>query len=291
MRYEGPIYRPPSEAESLLIQATVGCPHNKCTFCMVYKDGVPFKVRPTAEIKADLAAAREIYGDRVRTIFFPAGNTIAMPTAALEEICRHSYRFFPHLERITIYGSAQYIRQKGLDKLRLLAQAGLNRIHVGLESGDDEILTRIRKGSTREVQIAGGQLLRQAGIEVSEYVILGIGGQERTAQHAAASASAINAIQPHYLRLRTFIPKINTSLLAEVLDGRFQMLSPHGAIRETRALLEGVTVSTRVTSDHYTNYVNVEGRFPEDKEKMLQVLDAALLRPETDFRPFFVGHQ
>jgi radical SAM superfamily enzyme YgiQ (UPF0313 family) len=226
MRYEGPIYRPPSEADSLLIQATVGCPHNKCTFCMVYKDGVPFKVRPTAQIKADLAEARHIYGDRVQTIFFPAGNTIAMPTAALAEICRQSYSLFPQLQRVSVYGSAQYIYQKGLDKLRLLAASGLTRIHVGLESGDDEILTRIKKGSTRELQIAAGQLVRQAGIELSEYVMLGIGSQERTAQHAAATAAAINAIQPHYLRLRTFVPKINTPLLTEVSDGRFQMLPP-----------------------------------------------------------------
>ena len=291
MRYEGPIYRPPSEADSLLIQATVGCPHNKCTFCMVYKDGVPFKVRPTAEIKADLAEARQICGDRVKTIFFPAGNTIAMPTTALAEICRYSYSLFPHLNRLTVYGSAQYIRAKGLDKLRRLAQAGLSRIHVGLESGDDEILTRIRKGSSREVQIAAGQMLRQAGLEVSEYVMLGIGGMERTARHAAATATAVNAIEPHYVRLRTFIPKINTPLLAEVLDGRFQMLAPHGVIRETMALLEGITVPTQVTSDHYTNYINIEGRWPEDKEKLLQVLEAALLRPEADFRPFFIGQQ
>ena len=242
MHYKGPIYRPPSEADSLLIQATVGCPHNKCTFCMVYKDGVPFKIRATDDIKADLAAAREIYGDRVRTIFFPAGNTIAMPTLALAEICRYSYRLFPRLQRLTIYGSAQYIRQKGLPNLRLLAQAGLSRIHVGLESGDDEILTRIRKGSSREEQIAAGQMLRQASIEVSEYVMLGIGGQERSLQHAAATATAINAIRPNFLRLRTFVPKIKTPLLAEVLDGRFRMLTPHEVIRETMALLVGISV-------------------------------------------------
>jgi radical SAM superfamily enzyme YgiQ (UPF0313 family) len=258
---------------------------------MVYKDGVPYKVRPTAEIKADLAEAREIYGDRLRTIFFPAGNSIAMPTEALAEICQYSYELFSRLKRFTGYGSAQYIRAKGLAKLRLLAQAGLRRIHVGLESGDADILARIRKGSTREVQIAAGQMLREAGIEVSEYVMLGIGGQERTGQHAAATASAINSIQPHYLRLRTFVPKINTPLLDEVLEGSFKMLSPHEVIRETMALLDGVTTSTQISSDHYTNYVNVQGRLPEDKESMLRILDAALQRPESDFRPFFVGRQ
>ncbi|MGQ9922009.1 MAG: radical SAM protein [Desulfobacca sp.] len=291
MRYEGPIYRPPSEADSLLIQATVGCPHNKCTFCMVYKDGVPFKIRPTAEIMADLEEAYALYGDRVRTIFFPAGNTIAMPTPALAEICRFSRSLFPHLQRLTVYGSAQYIQQKGLQQLQQLADAGLSRVHVGLESGDDEILKHIRKGSTREVQIAAGQMLRQAGIEVSEYVILGIGGQERSAAHAAATASAINAIRPHFLRLRTFVPKINTPLLEDVLAGRFQMLSPHGVIRETMALLKGISVPTVVTSDHYTNYVDVTGCLPEDREKLLGVLAAALERPESDFRPFFIGTQ
>lgn len=291
MRYEGPIYRPPSEADSLLIQATVGCPHNKCTFCMVYKDGVPFKIRPTAEIKADLEEARALYGDGVRTIFLPAGNTIAMPTAALAEICRYSYSLFLRLTRITVYGSAQFIQQKGLERLKQLAAAGLSRVHVGLESGNDEILRRIRKGSTREVQIAAGQMLREAGIEVSAYVILGIGGQEKSAAHAAATASAINAIQPHFLRLRTFVPKINTPLLEDVLAGRFQMLSPHGIIRETMALLTGISVPTIVASDHYTNYVNVAGQLPDDKDKMLQVLQTALQRPESDFRPFFIGTQ
>lgn len=291
MHYEGPIYRPPSEADSLLIQATVGCPHNKCTFCMVYKDGVPFKVRPTADIKADLDEARAIYGDQVRTLFFPAGNTIAMPTDALIDICRYSRRLFPRLARLTVYGSAQYIFQKGPTRLRQLAEAGLSRVHVGLESGDDTILQEIRKGSSREVQIAAGQMLREAAIEVSEYVILGIGGQERSAAHAAATASAINAIRPHFLRLRTFVPKINTPLLADVLAGRFQMVSPHGVIRETMALLEGITVPTLITSDHYTNYVDVHGHLPEDKVRLLQILAAALDQPESDFRPFFIGTQ
>ena len=291
MHYEGPIYRPPSEAGSLLIQATVGCPHNKCTFCMVYKDGVPFKVRSVAAIRADLEEARRLYGDRVRTIFFPAGNTIAMPTPALAAVCRLSRQIFPQATRLTVYGSAQYIYHKGLEQLRELAAAGLSRVHVGLESGDDEILRRVRKGSTRAVQIAAGQLLRQVGIEVSEYVMLGIGGRERSRVHAAATASAINAIVPHFVRLRTFVPKIRTPLLEEVLAGRFQMLSPHEVIRETMALLTAITVPTVVTSDHYTNYVEVSGRLPEDREAMLAELKAALARPESDFRPFFIGTQ
>jgi radical SAM superfamily enzyme YgiQ (UPF0313 family) len=291
MRYEGPIYRPPSEADSLLVQATVGCPHNLCTFCMVYKSGIKFKVRPVAEIKADLDEAAATYGRAVRTIFFPAGNTIAMPAAALAEICRYSYARFPHLHRITVYGSSQYIHRKGPDQLKNLAQAGLGRIHVGVESGDDVILTRIRKGATARDHIAAGQMARAAGIEINAYVMLGIGGQDRSAAHARETARVINEMQPEVVRLRTFVPKINTPLLAEVQAGRFQMLGPHQVLTETMALLEQITTSTRVASDHYTNYLEVDGRWPEDREAMLVGLRRALSRDESTFRPFFIGTQ
>lgn len=291
MRYEGPIYRPPSEADSLLIQATVGCPHNQCTFCLVYKKGIRFKVRPTAAIMEDLEEACKVYGPAVRTLFLPAGNTIAMPTAPLAAICRHSYALFPRLRRITVYGSAQYICQKGPDQLRTLSAAGLKRIHVGLESGDDIVLSRVHKGATRAQQITAGQLVRAAGMELSEYVVLGLGGRERTQEHIAATASAINAIQPDFLRLRTLVPKIDTPLLAEIQAGQFQMLTPHEVIRETLHLIEQVTVPTQVVSDHYTNYVNIAGRLPEDKPRLLEILIQALRQDESSFRPFFIGTQ
>ncbi|MGO9578750.1 MAG: radical SAM protein [Desulfobaccales bacterium] len=291
MRYDGPIYRPPSEADSLLVQATVGCPHNLCTFCMVYKDGVRFKVRPVAEIKADLDEAAATSGPRVRTLFFPAGNTIAMPAANLAEICRYSHTLFPRLERITVYGSSQYICRKVPDSLQELAQAGLGRIHVGVESGDDVILTRIRKGATARDHINAGQMARAAGIEINAYVILGIGGRDRSETHARETARVINAMQPAVVRLRTFVPKINTPLLADVQAGRFAMLSPHQVLAETLALLEGITVPTQVTSDHYTNYIEVAGRLPEDRDAMLETLRQALARDESTFRPFFIGTQ
>ncbi len=291
MRYEGPIYRPPSEADSLLIQATVGCPHNKCTFCMVYKRGPRYKVRPVAEIKEDMDAAARIYGRSVRTLFFPAGNTIAMPTDDLAEICDYARRLFPALERITVYGSSQYIHKKGLKDLRRLREAGLSRIHVGLESGDDVVLARIKKGTTRRQQIEAGLMVKEAGIELSEYVILGIGGKERSTEHALQTASALNRIAPHFVRLRTFVPKINTLLLHQIRKGRFRMLGPHGVLKETRLLLENLDVPTMVYSDHYTNYIQVEGPLPETKERMLALIDQALQRDERSFRPFFVGTQ
>ncbi|MFZ5449126.1 MAG: radical SAM protein [Thermodesulfobacteriota bacterium] len=291
MRYEGPIYRPPSEADSLLVQATVGCPHNLCTFCMVYKDGVKFKVRPVAEIKADLDKAAGIYGPQVRTLFFPAGNTIAMPTANLAEICRYAYVRFPHLQRVTVYGSSHFIRRKGPDQLKALAEAGLRRIHVGVESGDDTILTRIKKGAAAADHIAAGQLARAAGIEINAYVILGIGGADRSQSHVRETARVINAMQPDVVRLRTFVPKVNTPLLADVQAGRFKMLGPHQVLAETMTLLELLAIPTVVASDHYTNYLDVAGHLPEDREAMMERLRQALRRDESTFRPFFVGTQ
>lgn len=291
MRYEGPIYRPPSEADSLLIQATVGCPHNKCTFCMVYKKGPPFKVRPVEEIHEDLEEAHRVYGDRFRTLFFPAGNTIAMPTQELASICRFARERFPLIERITIYGSSPYIARKGPGDLERIGDCGLSRIHAGLESGDDVVLQRVKKGTTAREQIEAGRWVKEAGMELSEYVILGLGGLDRTKEHALATASAINEIEPHFVRLRTLVPKINTLLLHQLKRGEFKLLNPHQVLKETRTLIENIHCQTVLTSDHYTNYINVEGRLPGDKRRMLREIDMALKWDEGDFRPFFIGKQ
>lgn len=291
MRYEGPIYRPPSEADSLLIQATVGCPHNKCAFCMIYKKGPPYRVRPVQDICDDIDAARDFYGENVSTLFFPSGNTIAMPTRDLAAICRHASETFPALQRITVYGSSQYILKKGLANLVDLREAGLSRIHVGLESGDDEVLRRVKKGTTAADQIAAGGLVRGAGIELSEYVILGLGGAERSTPHALQTAAALNAIAPDFVRLRTLVPKINTLLLHEIQKGRFQLLSPHDVLRETRQLVEGLECHTFLTSDHYSNYLDLNGPMPEAQGRFLDEIDRALKWDENRFRPTFIGTQ
>ncbi len=289
MRYEGPIYRPPSEANSLLIQATVGCPHNKCTFCMVYKKGPPYRVRPVRDICEDIVEARKIYGSGVKTLFFPAGNTIAMPTEELAEICRFARKQFPGLERITVYGSSKYIVKKGLEGLKKLKRAGLSRIHVGLESGDDEVLRRVKKGTTAAEQIQAGKMVKEAGIELSEYVILGLGGEERTEEHAIKTAEVLNEIEPDFVRLRTLVPKINTLLLHQIKKGRFRILGPHGILRETKLLLDHLDCNTYLTSDHYTNYINLEGKLPEAKGALVEQIDEALKLDESEFRPFFIG--
>jgi radical SAM superfamily enzyme YgiQ (UPF0313 family) len=258
---------------------------------MVYKKGPPFRIRPVQEIRKDLDEAKQVYGSRIRSLFFPAGNTIVMPTDQLAEICTYARACFPGLERITVYGSSKYIFQKGPDELRVLRESGLTRIHVGFESGDDQVLLRIKKGADAATQIQAGIWVREAGIELSAYVILGIGGRDRTLEHALHSAAALNRINPDFIRLRTFLPKINTLLLHQIRKRRFQVLSPHDVLLETKALIEHLEATSEIVSDHYTNYVDIHGRMPRDREKMLQIIDAYLKKDESSFRPLYVGNQ
>lgn len=284
MRYEGTVYRPPSEAGSLLIQATIGCPHNKCTFCKMYK-GTKFRLRPVEEIKEDLLAAQNYYGKFVESLFFPDGNTIIMKTDQLVEIFEYAHSLFPHLKRITVYGSARYVNVKKQEEINRLKEAGLSRIHMGMESGDDEVLKRICKGATAEQVVAAGTKLKNAGIDVSEYYLVGIGGEELTTQHAINSAKALSQFSPDFVRLRTFVPAPGTPLYDDYESGAFKLLSPHQALKEIRLLIENLDCQgTMVLSDHYSNYWDVNGRLPEDKEKMLADIDHALSIDESRFR-------
>ena len=289
LRYTGPIYRPPSEANSLLVQATIGCPWNKCTFCMVYKKGPKFKIRSVNEIKEDLLWAKQKYGSSIETVFFPSGNTIIIKTEDFVEILKYTRKLFPNLKRITIYGSAQYIVKKGLDDLKRIAEAGLSRIHVGLESGDDIVLKHVKKGSTSEIQIKAGQLVKKAGIELSEYVVLGLGGKKRTREHIQETVKVINAIDPDFIRIRTFLPKMNTPILEEIQSGTFQILSPHEVLKETYNLIKKLNVTSQVYSDHYTNYISVNGKLPENRDVMLHTIENAQKRDEKSFREIYIG--
>ncbi len=195
------------------------------------------------------------------------------------------------MKRLTVYGSASYILKKGEQDLRRLADAGLTRIHVGLESGHDRVLSDIKKGAGREGQIRAGMLLNQAGIENNTYVMLGIGGKDMSRAHALQTATALNQIAPHTIRLRTFVPKVGTPLLQKVQKGRFAMAGPHDVLREAKILLENLSIPVRFKSDHYTNYVNLDGDLPADKDRLHQAIEEALACDESRFRPFFIGTQ
>lgn len=289
MRYEGVVYRPPSEANSLIIQATIGCPHNRCAFCSLYKD-TKFKIRPVSDIKEDLAMAQQYYGKEIRSIFFADGNTIIMKTDQLIDIFEHSHSLFPDLERITVYGSARFVNMKSPEDFHRLKKAGLSRVHTGMESGDDIVLARIQKGTTSAEIISAGLKLTEAGIELSEYYLVGIGSIDKTTEHAINSAKTLNAFSPQFIRLRTFIPMPGTKLYDDYKNGTFKLLTPHQALNEVRLLIEHLECENSILlSDHVSNYWNVQGLIPRDKEIMLAEIDKALSIEESYFRPPHIG--
>lgn len=284
MRYTGVIYRPPSEANSIIIQCTIGCPHNMCTFCPMYKD-VNFRIRSVAEIKKDLQLAQMHYGDTAESLFFADGNTILMKTDQLMEILAETRNLFPGLQRITMYGSARYINMKSLEELQRLKDNGLSRIHSGMESGDDIVLARIQKGATAAELVEAGAKVKAAGIELSEYVLIGIGGRDRTRQHAIASANVLNKIDPTFIRVRTFIPIQGTPLYDDYCRGLFGLLTPYEALRETALFVNELNCNSYFYSDHYSNYAYINGRLPVDKQAMLVTVNKLLTVPEDQFRP------
>ena len=279
LRYVGTVYRPPSEAGSLLVQATIGCPHNKCRFCGMYKNK-RFKIRPVAETLQDLDEARKQYGSGARTLFFPDGNSIIIKTAGLLKILERARENFPHLERITMYGSARFLALKSVEELRSLKEAGLGRIHMGLESGDDETLDFMCKGATAEESILAGRKVKDAGLELSLYYLVGIGGRGRLEEHALGSAAAVNRIGPDFIRLRTYYAVPEAPLFKDIQEGRFELPSPLEALRELELFISNLDTRSMLLSDHVSNYLNLSGRLPEDQPELLTELREAINRGE-----------
>jgi len=284
MRYEGTVYRPPSEAGSLIIQATVGCPHNRCAFCAMYSEK-KFKKRPVDEVVEDLEMALETYGSGVRTIFLADGNTAALPTDTLVAIGEAARVRFPHLERITMYGSARFLEKKDRDDWQRIGDAGITRIHSGLESGDEVTLQQIHKGVDPESAARAFNHVMDAGIELSVYLMVGVAGLERWREHAEGSAAVLNRASPDFVRLRTFVPALGTEWCERWQRGDLTLLDAYQALEETRLLVERLEGPTVVMSDHITNFLDVRGRIPEDRETMLDGIDEALEWPSGRFRP------
>ena len=284
MRYQGTVYRPPSEAGSLLIQATIGCPHNRCAFCAMYS-GVSFRKRPLDEIVEDLDLARDAYGPGVRTIFLADGNSAALPTEELVAIGDAARQRFPQLERITMYGSAKFLVKKNRAEWERIAAADITRIHSGLESGDPKTLHEINKGVGPEDAAEAFNHVMQAGIELSVYLMVGVAGIERWREHAVGSAAVLNRASPDFVRLRTFVPMFGTEWCERWQRGELTLLNAHQALAETRLLVERLSGPTVLLSDHISNFLDVHGRVPDDRQLMLETIDEALRLPLDRFRP------
>ena len=279
--YDFPPFRPPSEANSLLLRVTRGCPWNRCAFCSMYKT-VKFEIRDLEEIRGDIEMAGELYGDRVRTVFVADSDSLVTKTETFLEVLKSLYASFPHVERVTSYARAKTLAKKPFDDLEKIRETGLTRLHVGLETGDRELLQEIKKGATAEEMIEAGKKAKWAGFEYSLYVLLGIGGEEKWEQHARGTAEVLNQIDPHFIRVRTFIPQPDSPLYDAMEAGRFQPPGPETILKETKLLLEKLEVTSEFLSDHISNLLPLHGKLPQEKERMVGMADEALRRFKED---------
>lgn len=281
--YDMPPYRPPSEAYSVLIRATRGCPWNLCTFCGMYKEE-RFEIKSVEEIKKDIDAAHAFYGSDIRRVFVGDSDSLVMKTRDLCEVLRYLYEQFPNIERVTSYARAKTIRRKKVEDLITLREAGLTRLHVGLETGDGKLLKFIKKGATPEQMIEGGLKALKAGFELSLYVLLGIGGEDQSQAHALGTAKVLNAVDPHFIRVRTLVPYPGTPIFEQISEGIFTPASPKTILKETLMLVENLNVHSEFLSDHISNLVDLNGRLPDDQPKMIatmrEILSEIEARPE-----------
>ena len=278
MRYDSDtIYRPPGEWRSYLLQCTIGCSHNKCTFCAMYKEK-QFRIRPLEEILEDIDMARDYYGPGVERVFLMDGDAIVMKTQQLLKILEKLYQNFPNLQKVTTYAGPKSTLSKSVAELKELRAAGLTRAYLGVESGSDQVLTAINKGCTAAQMLQAGQNLVKAGIDLWAILILGLTGQDGDwEEHVLSSAKIINDMKPRHLSAMTFAPAKGTALGEDVLAGRFKVCTPDQILEECRMLIEHLDVDPlHFTSNHASNYLPLKGGLPEDREKFLSLIDQAL---------------
>jgi biotin synthase-like enzyme len=333
LRFEqGPI-RPPSEARSLLIRVTRNCPWNRCEFCPVYKgarfsrrsvEEIKADIDTVKEMVATLKRMSwqggfgggihralvqavlqdERYSESFRSValwlyyggesaFLQDANSLVMKTPSLAEVVSHLKQSFPGLKRITSYARSSTLARKSVEELRELKAAGLNRIHVGLESGSDKVLAYVNKGVTARQQIEGGQRVVEAGIELSEYVMPGLGGRSLSREHAVESARVLNAINPDFIRLRSLALPAGTGLRAKWERGEFERPTDEEMVHEVRLFIEHLDgIRSYLASDHILNLLEeVEGRLPDDKPLLLGVIDRYLGLPAEERLLFQLGRR
>jgi len=283
MRYFGSVYRPPSEARSLIVQVTYGCSHNTCAFCSMYKEK-QFRLRPMEEILEDFRMARQAYS-RVGRIFLADGDALIRPAADLERILEYIAELFPECERVTCYASPSSIHKRTPEELKRLRERNLTMVYMGLESGCDAVLKRMRKGHTAADIVAAGQKINAAGIDLSVTAISGLGGVELWREHAMDTAEALSAMKPAYIGLLTLMVEPGTPLYDWVQKGEFTLLDSHQVLEETALLVAQLDCEGAVfRMNHASNYLTLKGTLNEDKQALLKRIHSAM-SGRTDLRP------
>ncbi len=285
MRYHGMVIRPPSEAKSYILQITYGCSHNRCTFCGTYLDK-PFRPRDLDEVLEDIDLAGRMRPN-TRRVFLADGDALVLKTDRLLRILDSVQKTFPHLERVGTYANARDILRKTPAELKTLRERGLGILYIGLESGDDEILKNIEKGATADEMIAAAQKVKAAGMLISVIAILGIGGPKLSERHTIATGRVVSAMNPDYFSMLTLMLVPGTKLHAQHEAGEFELPSPEAMLAELRQVIENLELTRNCVfrTNHASNYLPLKGTLPQDKERLLAMLDSALARGRDALRP------
>jgi radical SAM superfamily enzyme YgiQ (UPF0313 family) len=283
--YVGRIFRPPSEADSLLLQVTTGCSHNRCAFCDMYRDK-PFRAKPRDVVERDLREASRL-GPRFHRVFLCDGDALILSTQRLLDILALVRRYLPWVERVGTYGDTRSVGKKSVAELRELREAGLGIVYHGVESGNDDVLAFIDKGGTRAESIATAAKLREAGIVHSVIVLLGIGGTQRSEAHARDTASALSEMDPPFVGALTTTVIPGTPLADAEARGEFTLPDKFGLLAELRTLIADSELSRcRFSSNHASNYLPVRADLPEAKHELLRIVDRVLeVRDESLLKP------
>jgi radical SAM superfamily enzyme YgiQ (UPF0313 family) len=276
VRYEGNIFRPFSEANSYLLQCTIGCSHNGCTFCGMYKDK-KFRIRSIDEIMEDIRLAKAHYRD-LEKVFLCDGDAIAIETGMLLDIIKMLYETFPSLRHVGSYVGPRSTLSKSMDELRTLRVAGLTKAYIGVETGDDDLLKKVNKGVNYNEMLSACRNLVDASINLSVMVLLGLAGKgDASRKHALATAKICNEARPQYLAALTVTPTPGTVLYRQVQSGDFQPLDAFETLEEMKAIFENITIDNlKFVGTHASNYLPITGMLQKDKQKMIDLVEHVL---------------
>ena len=288
MNYDRMIIRPPSEASSFLLPVTIGCSHNKCTFCCTYI-GVKFRMRPLEDIKQDIDKVAQNYSRSVRRVFLEDGDALICPQHRLVEVLKYLNKRFPYLDRVGTYATPQAALIKSVDELKELNQLGLKIAYMGVETGDEELLLRVNKGVNYAQLVEAGKKLKQAGITLSVTVILGLGGVDGSENHALKTAKILSDIDPDFAGTLTILLVPGTPLHKDWEEGRFTLISPFQSLEELRLIIQNSNFTNCFfTANHASNYLPIKMRLPEQKAEVLKLIDDVLAKRDmSQLRPEF----
>jgi radical SAM superfamily enzyme YgiQ (UPF0313 family) len=285
MRYEGKIYRPPSEADSYILQATIGCSWNHCTYCDMYRDKA-FRVRELDETLADIRTAAKSFGENVTKVFVADGDALVLDLRHWEAILPACHDAFPRMKRVSGYATAVNINEKSDTELKRLRELGLSLLYMGPETGDDVTFKRIAKGSNFDEHVEAARRAHEAGMKVSAIFLLGAGGTERSREHAEGSARLISAMDPEFVSALTLTIIPGTPIAKMQAAGKFTLPSVTRMLEELRTMVAAASPTDAVfRTNHASNYLPLAGRLPQDRDRIVEALDKALsgeiaLRPE-----------